>query len=206
MTNLQPRIALYEGEDMNQVISPILLSNVLELVSVTHDESVFYANDGVVTTWGPVDENEIRRKSQGLSVHVSDFICESIGRLRLSREDQAANDLLPDHERLMHTDACVVIHPGSNRDGWWTNDDVIKQVTEKTIPIFERTHPGKVALFMFDNSCNHAAFADDALIVSRMNLKDGGKQPLLRDGQMPDGSPHILTFVDVDGVTKPKGI
>jgi len=137
---------------------------------------------------------------------MSDFICESSRRLHLSQEDQAANDLLPDRERLMHTYACVIIHPGSNRDGWWTNDDVIKQVTEKAIPIFERTHPGKVALFMFDNSCNHAAFADDALIVSCMNLKDGGKQPLLRDGKMPDCSPHILTFVDVDGVTKLKGI
>jgi hypothetical protein len=39
-----------------------------------------------------------------------------------------------------------------------------------------------------------------------MNLKDGGKQPLLRNGKMPDESPHNLTFVDVDGVTKPKGI
>ena len=59
---------------------------------------------------------------------------------------------------------------------------------------------------MFDNSCNHNAFADDALVVSRMNMKDGGKQPLLRNGQMPDSSSHSMTFVDSDGVTKPKGI
>jgi len=39
-----------------------------------------------------------------------------------------------------------------------------------------------------------------------MNLKDGGKQPLLRDGRMSDGSPHTMTFVDVDGVIKPKGM
>ena len=54
---------------------------------------------------------------------------------------------------------------------------------------------------MFDNSSNHNAYADNALVVSRMNLKDGGKQPLLRDGKMPDGSPHIITFVDVDEKT-----
>ena len=59
---------------------------------------------------------------------------------------------------------------------------------------------------MFDNSCNHNAFADDALVVSRMNLKDDRKQPLLRDGKMPDGSSYIMTFMDVDGVKKPKGI
>ena len=98
------------------------------------------------------------------------------------------------------------MHPGTNRDGWWTNQDLINQVVDRAILIFERTHPGKIVLFMFDNSCNHNAYAEDALVVSRMNLKDGGKQPLLRNGKMPDGSPHNLTFVDVDGVMKPKGI
>ena len=78
---------------MEQVIPPVLLPNVRELVPVTHDESIFYANDGVVKTWGSTQENQLRRKSQGLSVHVSDFICESIGRLRLLEEEQAANNL-----------------------------------------------------------------------------------------------------------------
>jgi hypothetical protein len=100
----------------------------------------------------------------------------------------------------------VIIYPGSNRDGWWTNNDIVKQVIERAIPIFERTHPNKIALFMFDNSSNHNAFADDALLVSRINMKDGGKQPLLRNGIMPDGSPHIMTFMDTDGIIKPKGI
>jgi hypothetical protein len=206
MAGLRPRIAVYEGQNMDQIISPILPTNVPELVPITHDESIFYANDGIVKTWGPIEENQLRRKSQGLSVHVSEFICESIGRLRLSEEEKITNDLLPEDNRLLYTEACVIMHPGSNRDGWWTNQDLINQVVDRAIPIFERTHPGKIALFMFDNSCNHNAYAEDALVVSRMNLKDGGKQPLLRNGKMPDGSPHNLTFVDVDGVTKPKGI
>ena len=59
---------------------------------------------------------------------------------------------------------------------------------------------------MFDNSCNHNVFAEDALMVSRINIKDSGKQLLLRNGKMPDGSPHIMTFTDVDSVVKSKGI
>ena len=59
---------------------------------------------------------------------------------------------------------------------------------------------------MFDNSCNHNAYAENALVVLQMNLKDSNKQLLLCNGKMPDGSPHNLTFVDVDGITKPKGI
>jgi len=39
-----------------------------------------------------------------------------------------------------------------------------------------------------------------------MNIKDREKQSLLRDGKMPNGSPHIMTFTDVDGTVKPKGI
>ncbi len=74
------------------------------------------------------------------------------------------------------------------------------------IPIFEHTHLEKVTLFMFDNSCNHNAFADDALVVSRINIKDRGKQLLLCDSKMPNNSSHIMTFTDVDGTVKPKGI
>lgn len=203
---LRKRMATYEGENLDQIILPVLPHGVLEIIPITHDESIFYANDDVTKAWGPADENRIRRKSQGLSIHVSDFLCESIGRLQLSEEECIINNSLPDGERLVYTEACVTMYPGTNRDGWWTSKDVVKQVKERAIPIFERTHPGKVALFMFDNSCNHNAFAEDALIVSRMNIKDGGKQPLLRNGKMPDGSPHVMTFTDVDGTIKPKGI
>lgn len=33
----------------------------------------------------------------------------------------------------------------------------------------------------FDNAISHAAFADDALVISKMNLNDGGSQPKMRD-------------------------
>jgi hypothetical protein len=50
----------------------------------------------------------------------------------------------------------------------------VKQTKEKALPIFKILHPGCDALFMFDNSANHHAFAPDALMASRLNLKDGG--------------------------------
>ena len=34
-----------------------------------------------------------------------------------------------------------------------------------------------ILLFLFDQSSGHCAYAEDALIVSRMNVSDGGKQP-----------------------------
>lgn len=63
------------------------------------------------------------------------------------------------------------------------------QLKDKIIPVFEREHgPGYQALIMVDNSQGHSAYAVDALLVSRMNLKPGGKQARLRDSWfMRDG-------------------
>ncbi|CAG8841161.1 2324_t:CDS:2, partial [Racocetra persica] len=61
-------------------------------------------------------------------------------------------------------------------------------------------------LFMFDNSSNHGSFAEDALLVLQIGIKDGTKKPLLRDSTMPDGSKHIMTYIDNANVKRPKGI
>ncbi|RHZ53889.1 hypothetical protein Glove_433g31 [Diversispora epigaea] len=55
--NLRPRFTVYEGEDMEKNISPVLSPNICELVLVTHDKSSFYANNSVIKTWGPIEKN-----------------------------------------------------------------------------------------------------------------------------------------------------
>jgi hypothetical protein len=53
----------------------------------------------------------------------------------------------------------------------------ISQIKEKIIPAFEKAHgPGHQALIMVDNSQGHSAYAEDALLVSQMNVNPGGKQ------------------------------
>ena len=86
------------------------------------------------------------------------------------------------------------------------------QLTEKTIPVFENVHgPGYQALIMVDNSQGHSAYAADALLVSRMNMKPGGKQACLRDGwYMQNGQKVIqqMTFPNdhAEYPGQPKGI
>ncbi|CAG8712722.1 5679_t:CDS:2 [Cetraspora pellucida] len=121
---LQKRMTTYEGENLDQIIPSLLLP---EIVSITQDESLFYAKD---------------------------------------EKKCAMNDLLPDNEQLIYTEVCVVMHPDTNRDG----------------------------------CCNYNTFPDDALVVTRMNMKDGGKQPLLHNGQKPDSSTHIIMFTDIDSI------
>ncbi len=100
---------------------------------------------------------------------LSEFLCECHGRLSCVTE-------------VKPTYATTKIIPGKNDDGWWTAPDLLAQVQLKAIPMFERMHPGCVAVFLFDNGTNHGAYADDALNVAKMNLNHGGKQPQLRDG------------------------
>ena len=65
---------------------------------------------------------------------------------------------------------------------------------------------------MVDNSQGHAAYAEDALLASKMNLNPGGAVPKLRDGWfMQDGCQITQPMVfPTDHPTldagKPKGI
>src|SRR5689334_22030220 len=75
------------------------------------------------------------------------------------------------------------------------------------LKIFEILHPGCLALVAYDNSSNHDVMAADALVASRLNLKDGGKNVCkLRDGwfDAPDGARCIQTMMSENG--KQKGI
>lgn len=52
--------------------------------------------------------------------------------------------------------------------------------------------PGKIAVFIFDNSSAHASLAPDALTVTKMNVGPGGKSPVMRDTVIPTSNPFAL--------------
>jgi len=57
------------------------------------------------------------------------------------------------------------------------------QLKEKIIPAFEKAHgAGHQALIVVNNSQGHSAYSEDALVISRMNVKPGGKQARMHDG------------------------
>ena len=41
----------------------------------------------------------------------------------------------------------IIIHPGKNDDGYWTNKDVVEQLSNQVIPIFDILHPTSKAVF-----------------------------------------------------------
>src|SRR5438128_608489 len=94
------------NDDILILEEPVLGVDKKRHILITHDESVFYANDGKKTFWGPVRHQLLRKKGAGLSLHVSDFLTEIDRRLKFENEE-----------------ACVMMKPGINRDGWWKMED-----------------------------------------------------------------------------------
>lgn len=140
-------------------------------ILVTHDETTFSANDDKNYHWKKKGVEPLKSKSKGKGLMVSDFLSTADGRLRYM-----------DPISGIENEACEIIRfgNGKNDDGYWNAEKMVRQVKEKAIPIFQKRFPGKKAVFAFDNSSGHAAFAADALVASRMNLNPGGKQPKMR--------------------------
>ena len=195
----QKGMNIYVGDNMETVIPPDLPDEARLLVMVVHDESCFQSNDAGTTGWFDQDCRQIRPKGTGKSLMVSAFLCECHGLLRLSDELCLQ---FPDAP----VDSTEIIRPGCNGDGYWTNEDLVKQTKLKALPIFKILHPHSDALFMFDNSANHHVFAPDALVASRLNLKDGGAnlKIIMRDGWFTneDGDRISHSFISTSGVQK----
>jgi hypothetical protein len=58
------------------------------------------------------------------------------------------------------------------KHAWWGAE----QLFGHAIEVFEKAHPGKVSLFIFDQSSAHASLPPNALKAFEMNKSDGGKQ------------------------------
>jgi len=65
---------------------PILLPDKKEHVLIMQDESIFHTNKYCWHSWATGDQQPIQKKGGGCAIHVSDFICKTIGRIRLSKE------------------------------------------------------------------------------------------------------------------------
>lgn len=172
MQDFERLMPTFEGESMEQK-NPLLLDHEKLHILVTHDECLFYSNDDRPIVWAPLGQPPLRKKGQGKSIMVSDFLLETIGRLKLTEQESLLNSNIPSEARKY-------LKPGKNEEGWWTAEHLISQVIDCAIPIFEVLYPNAVAVFAFDNSTNHGAMAKDALYVMNMNVNPGGKQALMR--------------------------
>jgi hypothetical protein len=130
-------------------------------------------------------------KTLGSSLMISGFICACHGFMKLGEKK-----------------SYCLFKAGKNRDGWFTNDDLITQIKDN-MELFEHFHPPNECelLFAFDNSMSHHKRAPDGLDASLIPLKDGGKNcPLMRSTKFTDVNGQIIqqNMLLADGT--PKGM
>jgi hypothetical protein len=141
-----------------------------QLILITHDESTFYQNDERHNHWALRDaQDPPKPKGNGQSIMVSDFMTVEWGWLQ---DGPRCIQLLfysnPTQDLLFNSEACILIKPGKNRDGYFTNEDLVTQV-DCAIDIFNTKTSGSVqGLWMFDNAPNHMKRAANALSAREM--------------------------------------
>lgn len=118
-----------------------------------HDESTFYAHDRRRRRWVHKTEKAVpRQKGEGVSVMVADFVSADYGWLRS-----------PDGKEK----ACVIFKAGKTRDGYFTNNDITKQL-DTAIDIINKHYPNDNHIFIFDNATTHLKRDENALSARKM--------------------------------------
>jgi hypothetical protein len=127
-----------------------------------HDESVFYAHDRRKKGWYHKDASaKPYAKGEGQSLMVADFVSAEFGWLTS-----------PDGKRS----AQRLFRPGANRDGYFSNEEIIEQVDE-AIDILNEYYPEFDHVFIYDNATTHLKRPEDALSARKMpkNIPNPGK-------------------------------
>jgi hypothetical protein len=118
-----------------------------------HDESTFYANDQRDLSWHHISETpDLKPKGEGASIMVADFVSADYGFLASKDGSESSR---------------VIFKAGKNRDGYFTNEEIIAHVT-RAMNILERDYPDEDHVFVFDNATTHLKRADDALAARKM--------------------------------------
>jgi hypothetical protein len=107
-------MSTYDDQTLEKV-PPMLLPGEKEHVLIVQDKSIFHTNEYRRHSWISGDQQPLRKKGSGRSIHISDFICETIGRLKLSNEQIIDQAKLSLDQHLHATEACKIIYPGSGK-------------------------------------------------------------------------------------------
>ncbi|KAG2144548.1 hypothetical protein DEU56DRAFT_870337 [Suillus clintonianus] len=145
------------------------------------DEVTFYANDRRHSGWYHLNAgSDPRPKGEGISIMISDFISADRGWCR-SRDGKES--------------ARVVFRAGKSRDGWYTSEDMLKQVT-KVMDILENNYPESdhVLVESGNGGVETTLLGEDGKPVHGRDGKVLKTKVPMQDGRFADGRPQPLYF------------
>ncbi|KAI0364377.1 hypothetical protein BV20DRAFT_956332 [Pilatotrama ljubarskyi] len=189
-----PKMAMYDvdapqfdSEHGNPIPVPRAFGPVNRLtLYLFHDESIFYAHDRREVRWVPQGETPVpRKKGEGVSLMIADLMSPQLPTGWLRSKDGTKS-------------ARVVFRSGKNRDGYFTNPDVLAQLTA-AMDICIADYPEYRIVFVLDNATTHTKRADDTLSARLMS-----KGPT-RDGNPIFGVDRNVCGADGKLVYKPDG-
>ena len=133
-----------------------------QVIAWFHDESVFYAHDRRKKGWYHKDASaKPYAKGEGESLMVADYVSADLGWL-LSQDGKKS--------------ARRLFKPGANRDGYFTNQEIIEQADD-AIKILKESYPAYDHILIYDNATTHLKCPEDSLSARRMpkNIPKPGK-------------------------------
>jgi len=104
---------------------------------IFHDESTFQANNDQTTFWGVKGTADMKPKSKGSVIIISNFIGEKNGYLCLSQEQYRRARLT---FQLIQVEACCLFKYGEAKEEYWTCDKFIK-LMKKAVKIAAFKYP-----------------------------------------------------------------
>ena len=165
-----------------------------------HDESAYNTTKDTPVLWGGKGKLPIKPKGKGPYMMVSEFIEEKDGYLALSDQQYELEEANSSDD--VEKSALAVLEIRENFEGYWTGEHFMEQLT-KVVKVTKVKYPisqGYHHIWCFDHSYNHTAFAEDALITSKMNKDPGGKQRKMQ-GTVWNGLAQPMTLLE----ERPKG-
>lgn len=158
LDELRKRMRVYssDGRDITDEIREedgVLRVEGKRVVLWFHDESIFYAHDRRRRRWYHKDASiKPKKKGEGVSFMVADFVSADYGWLVGPMSGKNARRCLK---------------PGKNRDGYFTNADILEQA-QAAMDIFEEFGSDVEHVLIYDNATTHRKRADDALSARSM--------------------------------------
>ncbi|KAJ7785137.1 hypothetical protein DFH07DRAFT_3854, partial [Mycena maculata] len=153
---MEGRMRAWTGDNMDNLEELVDLINQTgkRLVVWFHDESIFYVHDRRPSQWVADGVSPTPyAKGEGPSMMVADFVSADYGWLRSKDGLESAR---------------VIFRPGKNRDGYFTNEEILAQLA-KAMDILERDYPDEDHVFVFDNATTHLKRAEDAISARKMS-------------------------------------
>ena len=117
-----------------------------------HDESIFYAHDRRRKSWYHKDASaKPYTKGEGASLMIARYVSADYGFL-------AAPD---------GRDTQRIFKPGKNRDGFFSNEDILEQISDAMDLVLE-LYPDDDHIFIYDNATTHLKRPDNAPSARKM--------------------------------------